>query len=161
MPLKDLLERRGLYIGEGKNHEDEPFRGHFLLAPILGGRGVDIRFTAEGKDGTLYHSERTLIAPLPDGTLGLFCLTTNTTGLLQHREVACEAPEGSARSLCFQHGELEDRAIFREQVTLDLFENGDIGYRFAWGLPEGDFAPRSAARLIRQRGPQPRSPSSP
>jgi hypothetical protein len=33
------------------------------------------------------------------------------------------------------------------EIAIDLHPGGDLGYRFAWGLPGGEFAPRSGVRM--------------
>ncbi len=61
--LSQLNEMLGTYIGEGINHEGQPFVGRFELQSLLGGRGFQVKFSATGKDGTLYHKEESTIAP--------------------------------------------------------------------------------------------------
>ena len=68
--------------------------------------------------------------------------------MLEHR-FATEENGGEKTTLVFRYGDLEKRSTFREEVRIDLFEGGDLGYRYAWGMPEGEFRDRSRVRMRR------------
>ena len=79
-----LSKTIGYYQGEGINHEGQPFVGSFSLQPLLDGRGFSIKFTATGKDGTVYHKEESTIALSLNEKLTLWNLNTNMPGLTPH-----------------------------------------------------------------------------
>lgn len=147
--MKDVIEaliaRRGTFVGEGVNHDGQPFTGRLKLAPVVDGAGLSLEFTARGEGGEVYHRERSTLAPGPDGALTLWSLSNNAPGLLAlplRRDVP-----GEARALVFGVGDPDDGDAFRMEVTLELQPGGQLGYRFAWGLPGGEFAPRSGLTL--------------
>lgn len=137
----------GTYRGHGSNHENEAFAGTFKLEPILAGRGFQVRFLATAADGTLFHAEHSLIAPDEQGTLCLWNFNSNAPGMLCHRLEAIRQKDGLQAS--FVYGKLEDGASFRERVTLTINDDGSLRYAYAWGMPGGDFAERSALTLRR------------
>ncbi len=50
-------------------------------------------------------------------------------------------------SLVYGLGDRGDPTVVRIEVTLDLWPDGDITYRFAWGMPGGELKLRSAVRM--------------
>lgn len=60
--LHKLVEFCGTYRGKGINHENEDFIGEIIIASILDGKGIEILYEALGKDKTVFHKEKTLIA---------------------------------------------------------------------------------------------------
>jgi len=147
--ITNLNFRKGEYEGQGINHEGQPFVGRLSLKPAVQDRGVSITFTATGFDGTIFHQEQSLISMNMAEKLCLWNLNTNVPGLLEHsyrREENLDA--GS--SYVFGFGETENRNSFREEIGIDLWNNGEISYRYLWGMPSGDFAPRSSVRMKRK-----------
>ncbi|HHO50203.1 MAG TPA: hypothetical protein ENK18_04845 [Deltaproteobacteria bacterium] len=145
--LDRLLTRVGRYGGHGINHEDQPFHGELCLEAILDGGGIALSFRAVGIDGTLYHEERGWIAPDEGGALALWSLSTEGPGVRRHLRRHGVAPEGVETSLIFGLGDRTDASVLRVELALDLWPDGDIGYRSAWGLPHGAFEPRSSVRM--------------
>lgn len=145
--LSALARRIGHYGGHGINHHDEPFYGELFLEELFDGSGLSIRFTALGIDGTLLHDERTWIATSPDGELALWTISTNAGTVLRHDLTADRDAEDMERVLVFRLGEPSDRSILRNQVTLELFADGRLGYRYAWGRPGEAFADRSSVAM--------------
>ena len=45
----------------------------------------------------------------------------------------------------FAFGERSRTHEFREEITVELYPNGSIGYKYAWGMSGGSFADRSGA----------------
>ncbi|MGE3683775.1 MAG: hypothetical protein AB7G93_18810 [Bdellovibrionales bacterium] len=82
--LSQLNQMVGIYAGEGINHEGKPFTGRLELQPLLGGRGFQLKFSATGKDGRVYHREESMIAPSIQEQLTLWNFNTNTPGLVPH-----------------------------------------------------------------------------
>ncbi|MBX3033570.1 MAG: VOC family protein [Bdellovibrionaceae bacterium] len=141
-----LIARKGEYEGQGINHEGQPFTGGLSLMPAVKGSGASIAFTATGADGTVYHHEQSLIALNMADSLCLWNLNTNTPGLVEHGYRREENLDGGL-SYVFGFGEPEVRNSFREEIGIDLWKNGEISYRYSWGMPGGDFQPRSSVRM--------------
>lgn len=147
--LEALKKATGRYQGEGINHEGQPFTGRLILQPILDGRGFSISFSANGVDGTLYHKEESTIAPAIHETLTLWNFNTNTPGLVAHDLRATQSKSGALHSFVFGFNQPADTQTFREEVAIDLWENGDLSYTYSWGLPGGEFKERSGVRMSR------------
>ena len=147
--LAPLLARLGSYGGHGINHEDQPFYGELALAPILGDRGVALSFRAVGIDGTLYHEEAGWIARDAAGQLSLWSLHRHSGQVLHHELRYGAPPRDTEATLVFGHGDRNEIDTMRIEVALDLYADGAVGYRFAWGLPSETFAPRSSVRMDR------------
>lgn len=145
--LANLRAHTGYYFGEGLNHEGQPFRGEFVLEALVDERGLSILFVASGSNGQVFHKEHSTIAPSIEGRLSLWSLNSNTPSLLQHDLVRSMPEQGAQATYVFGFGDIKNQNSFREEVAIDLFENGDVGYRYSWGLPNAEFAPRSGLRL--------------
>jgi hypothetical protein len=145
--LRRLKECCGDYRGTGLNHEQQKFDATFTLEPLIGGKGFAIRFKATSEKGVVYHEEHSVIAQTIDGTLGLWNLNSNVPALLAHSFRRAEKSNEGGQHWVFGIGTPNDRESFREEITLELFPDGDVGYRYAWGMPGGDFGPRSGVRM--------------
>lgn len=149
--IAELVERAGTYRGEGINHDRQPFVGTLTLRAVAGVPGVALEFMARGEGGEVFHAEHTLIGPGEGGRPTLVTLGSNGGGLLV-LPLRREEAEADTRTLVFGVGDPADRAAFRMEVAVDLHPDGALGYRYSWGLPDGDFAPRSGLRLVRAAG---------
>lgn len=138
--------RAGRYMGEGVNHEGQPFNGALELRSLLGQRAFGLSFSARGAGGEDYHQEETILGPGPQGELCLVSVNTNDPLLRTYALVRDETHE-ETRRLVFGWGRPEERETFRCQISLEVYPNGDLGYRYAWGLPGGGFADRSGVRM--------------
>ena len=137
--LRLLCERQGEYAGEGINHEDEPFHGRLRLTSVAEGAGILLAFEATSLDAQIcFHTEHTLIARDDAGSLVLWNLGSNLRFLAPHKLSAAE-PE---KRYVFGYGDPAGEG-FAEEITL-TFEEGTIGYWFAWGHPGSPFGPRSS-----------------
>ena len=136
----------GTYIGLGDNHEGEAFTGRLVVTPVVGGLAVRLAFRATGDDGTVFHEEETLVTGSQAGPV-LFTVSSNLGGGLLHESRSPAEPVSGATTLVFGAGDRDDPGSFREEIAIDLHDDGSMGYRFAWGLPGGDFADRSAVRM--------------
>jgi hypothetical protein len=101
-----------------------------------------------GRDGTVYHAEESVIAEDRDGTLELHVVSTNQPGGIVLPFLGETAGEGRT-TLTFRVGEPRAVDTFREAVSFDLWDDGSLSHRYAWGLPGGDYADRSGARMHR------------
>jgi len=148
----DTLKKfAGAYEGEGTNHEGQLFNGRFSLQPILNGRGFSIKFSANGKDGTLYHEEESTIAPSMNEKLTLWNFNTNTPGLLAHELRNAPTKSDAVESFVFGFNEPSNTQAFREEVAIDTWSNGDVSYTYSWGMPGGEFKERSGVRMSRKK----------
>jgi hypothetical protein len=148
MSIFERLERFvGKYSGEGLNHEGQPFIGEFSLSKSIS--SYCVHFKANGLNGDLYHEEQTTIALQPNQKPALWSVNTNNPMMLQH-ELRRELQESEMLKIVFGFGDLNIAQSFREEITLELHSNGDIGYRYSWGMPGGEFRERSGVRLIKQ-----------
>lgn len=146
--LQALLARAGSYRGEGTNHEQQTFIGRFDLRSVVEDRGVCIEFTATGvDDDEVYHREFTLVAPGADSTLDMVTLSNNAPSTLTLELRRAGEEEGSERTIVFGIGAPEASDTLRMEVALDLWPGGELTYRFSWGLPGGEYAPRSSVRM--------------
>lgn len=144
----DLLDalRSGRYMGEGVNHENQPFTGTLELRSVLGGLAWAFAFSAAGAGGAAFHEEESLLAASPSGAPCLVSVSTNDP-LVRTYDLRRDETEGEVRRLTFGWGQPEAKTTYRCQITLELYPNDDLGYRFAWGMPGEAFAERSGVRL--------------
>lgn len=147
--LNQLSAATGFYTGEGINHEGQPFLGSLSLLPILDGRGFSLKFTATGKDGTVYHKEESTIAPSMSEAMTLWNFNSNTPGLLAHELRKTPAKAKAKASYVFGFNKPEEINAFREEVAVDIWENGELSYTYSWGMPGGEFKERSGVRMTR------------
>lgn len=148
--LRQILAATGSYGGEGLNHENQKFRAQFSIEPLLGGRAARIHYKATGlDDGQVYHEEISIIAPTLDEKLVLQNLNTNMPGITTHLFTKRQAELGAKEGFVFNFNDSTDERQFREEICLSLYANGDLGYRYSWGLPGSDFGFRSSVRLKR------------
>ena len=145
--LSELNKFIGHYKGDGINHEKQAFKGLFCLTPLLDKKGFEIKFKAVGNDGTIYHEEKSLIAPSMDEKLCLWNFNSNTPGLVPHELKNTESRNGSLMTFVFGFNDTNDKNAFREEVSLDLWESGEVSYTYSWGLPGGDFQERSGVKM--------------
>ena len=145
--ISTLLSYQGQYRGTGINHDNQEFTGELHLSPIIDSKGVELRFVATGNDGTIYHQEKTLIAPNESESISLWTLNNNVPHLYEHKIKDTDTVDGASHTLMFVHNNPEDSSQFRETISIDLWPNGDLSYSYAWGLLGGDFQDRSGLRM--------------
>jgi hypothetical protein len=150
----DLLRGRlGSYRGGGRNHLDEDFSAELTLAAAGGDAGILLTFTAIADagqttaQGTVLHTEHSLIAAAVGGGVVLAQLGSNGGSLLVH-ELRRAHTEDGAGMLVFGYGQ-PDVDSFAEELTLSIGAPGELGYAFAWGHPGDAFGPRSSAKLLK------------
>jgi len=145
--IGELCKREGRYLGRGINHDKENFEGEFVVNPIINGHGVEIEFKATGDDGTVYHTEKTTLALSHDDKPYLWSINSNAPYVFQHELRRNEKFDGNNTKLIFGFNDSDNKDIFREEIQLELYENGEIGYHYYWGMPGGDFAYRSGLKM--------------
>lgn len=151
--LSELNEMVGTYSGDGINHEGQPFAGLLQIESLLDGRGFNVKFTATGKDGKVYHKEVSTIAPSIQDKLTLWNFNTNTPGLVPHELRKSDAKADAQLSLVFGFNPSSDKSIFREEVALDIWDKNSLSYTYSWGLPGGEFQERSGVRMTKTTAP--------
>ena len=149
--LNQLSTAIGNYSGEGINHDGEKFVSKFSLKEIIGGRGFLLKTSATGMDGTIYHEEESTIAPDIAETLTLWNFNSNTPGLLAHQLRASAPKQDAKASLVFRFGDPNNTNSFREEIVIDIWNNGDLSYTYFWGMPGGEFKERSGSRMIKNK----------
>lgn len=157
--LRPLVERAGRYAGHGIDHQHQPFHGELAVQP-LSPFAVKLWFRAVGIDGTVYREEHSWIARDEDGRLSLWLIDLSEPGddepsadepsagrCLQHTLRFGAPPEGTLASLVFGRGSWAEEDQYRAEIALDLWPDGAVSYRRAWGLPQQAYAPRLAVRM--------------
>jgi hypothetical protein len=137
----------GKFTGKGVNHEGQALNGTFWCTKVLGGSGVGFTFHAVGKDGTVYHSESSLLGKTFQGKLALWVMSSNHPGVIERRLVSSEPLEGSGFIWTFGYGNKDDRMSFREEIRIEVHPDESVKYTYFWGIPGGDFAERSWALM--------------
>ena len=89
------------------------------------------------------------IAPTLGEKLVMNNLNTNMPGMCPHVFKSRRAELGAKDGLVFAHNDPGQTDLFREEICLAFYANGDLSYRYSWGMQGGDFGFRSSARLKR------------
>ncbi|MCX7877053.1 MAG: hypothetical protein N2510_00260 [Ignavibacteria bacterium] len=159
--IQILTERAGNYMGKGVNHENKEFKGNLELKPIIDNKGILLKYLAVGTEGTefkkdstlynvetvLYNEEVTLICRDNNNEICLWTLNNNI-GTLQKFELRRFRHVSKNRMIIiFGYGDKEDNQIFREEITVELWENGDLSYNYSWGESGGHYISRSTVRM--------------
>lgn len=143
----ELLEKFvGYYHGKGVNHEKQNFSHNFSIESLSSSKTLEISATAVGDNGEVYHSEKSWIGFDLTGALVLYVTSNNHPGITPHNFYRIDET-ADCKNVVFRFGNPDDRHSFREEITLSLFSDGSLTHRYAWGLPGGDFEPRSSARV--------------
>ena len=145
-PITRLIARQGTYTGTGLDHEGQEFHATLRLSAPCERKGVALDFRAVTSDGLVTHEERSLLSRTIRDDIALWVMSTNHPGVVEH-QLAAEETGDECSTLRFSFGAQDDRQAFREIVSLDLWRNGDVGYRYAWAMPGQDMAERSGARM--------------
>ncbi len=128
----------GRYEGPGSGVESGPFTGVMDIRSVLDGMAAELTYTATAPDGTVLHSEHTLLAFemwSGEATLYVMCAELNGVG---------ELPQSTDTT--FNNGRGENG--FELQIEIDLDET-DITYVWSWGRPGDELAEQSKATLKR------------
>jgi hypothetical protein len=151
--LTDLVARIGTYGGHGINHADQPFHGELRLTGLPGGIGVDLELRATGIDGTEYQVERGWVAPDEYGDVVLWHASTGVPHIGKLALLRSFPSDGADRVLVFCSG--EDAAVFRAEISVELWPDGSMGVRQRWAQPGADWVTRAEVRCrpVRQQAP--------
>ena len=144
--VKRLMSLDQVFRGEGFNHEQERFAAQLRIEPIVDGRALLLRFQAMLLDGSIAHEECTLLGAGPDGNLCLWPVMSELPTVLPHMHQPTAAVGGGR--FTFASGLRGDLSCFREEITIELGEDGSLTYSHAWGMPGEAIAPRSSVCML-------------
>jgi len=145
--LRLLSARAGQFRGGGADADGAQFGAALTVSAVAGGAAVALTVTETDPAGRSRYGEHGVLAAGEDGTLR-YCAVSS--GAPFHRVFALRrtgSADGRALAVFGWGGPPELTAGFREEVTLLVYADGDIGLGWAYGVPGEPFAPRSAARL--------------
>jgi len=156
-PLEILLSCKGIYTGLGVNHEDVQFRGLLEIIPVVNDKGVNIKYRAVGIHGNefddldnlfssetvLFNEEHTLIAYNNHNKLCLWTLNYNVPTVCVFKLRRFRRIPGNKTIFIFGFGERSDEKIFREEISIEIWDAGNIAYNYYWGEAGGHFLSRS------------------
>jgi hypothetical protein len=143
----DLLQQSvGAYCGRGVNHEGQHFTGKLTLESAIEGKMLALKSSATGDQGEVFHEEASFLGRDLSGALQLFVASNNHPAIVAHAFHRIEEKDG-AKSVIFRFGHPENRESFREEITIAIHGDGSLTHHYAWGMPGGDFAPRSGSRM--------------
>ncbi len=143
-----LAECVGHYRGKGINHEQQPFDGQLTLEAGIAGKSFALRSSAQGESGEIFHEELSLVSFDFGQNLLLTVTSNNHPATVVHTLNRIEE-HSEYKALVFRFGDVENRDSFREEIFFRLYLDGSVEHFYAWGMPGGDFAPRSGARMYR------------
>jgi hypothetical protein len=159
--LEILVKHEGTYTGFGKDQDEKEFKGSLEMSNVAGNKGVLIRYRAIGVEGNefnksttlfnrdtvLFNEETTIICYDNQNKLSLWTLN-NKIGTMTKFDFRRYRQVSSKHSLfIFGFGAQEDNNVFREEITIELWENQDISYNYSWGEAGGHFLSRSVIRM--------------
>lgn len=160
--LLDVLTiREGRYEGIGKNHEEKQFKGMLHLSSIVNNKGIAFKYKAVGIEGNefnnlkalyneetvLYNEEHTIICNDNENKLALWTLNNNIGTLARFELRRFRQISPNHTLFIFGFGDPEDNNIFREEISIELWNNGDLSYNYSWGEAGGLFLVRSTVRM--------------
>jgi hypothetical protein len=148
--MKQLLEmlssRAGVYEGIGLNDHHQ-FNGRIEIIPVVGDYGININYKAEGIDNDVFQIEHNIIALNNENKITLYTLNNKFNTMLMFEFRHHKRIHGEKDILIFGFGDATDKFIFREEISIELWDNGNISYNYFWGHPTGDFLARSNIML--------------
>ena len=144
-----LVESIGNYSGRGLNHEKQNFNGNLTLKFGFPKKSLLLASSATGDSGEIFHSESSLIGFDIGGALVLYVASNNHPAITPHLFNRIDKGSSGEIKIVFRFGDLQDRNSFREEINFNIFPDGSIEHLYSWGLPGGDFEPRSGAKMSR------------
>ncbi len=156
-----LRKYEGNYRGIGYNHEEKKFRGRLNIKPVVNNKGIYIHYTAIGthgdylnkqatlysKETAIYNEEHNTIALDHENNLKLWNLNSNLGTMITFDFRGMKYITNQKHVIIFGYGKIEDNTNFREEITFELWDNGDIGYNYTWGEPKGTFLAHSSVTM--------------
>jgi hypothetical protein len=145
--LAALMSGPRRFAGAGVNHEGEDFGADLELRPLAGSAALMLHYVATRADGVRVHSEDCLLGRDEADRLCLWPVMEELPHVLPHRLTHLDSTAAGGIRAVFAFGNTEERAGFREEISIERKPSGALVYAHAWGLPGGDFAPRSRCEL--------------
>lgn len=159
--LSLLIKFEGSYRGFGINNENKKFRGKLTIKPIVGNKGVYIHYTAIGteavnlnkptnlytKETAVYNEEHITIARDHENNLKMWSLNSNLGTMIIFDFRGMKYIAKQKHVLIFGYGTIEDNTMFREEITIELWDSGEIGYNYSWAEPRGLLLSRASVTL--------------
>lgn len=159
--LELLTKREGKYVGIGVNHEKKDFKGILEVKSVVNHKGVSFRYKAIGMAGTefnkdtvlyneetvLYNEEYTIICYDNENKLALWTLNNNIGTMVRFDLRRYRQVSPKHILFIFGYGDPDDNNIFREEITIELWDNDDLSYNYSWGEAGGHFLSRSSVRM--------------
>jgi len=143
---RKFSQLEGLFIGTGTNHEGQRFTGTFEAKVAGSGAGLTFTFDAVGDNGSVFHTESSLIGKTFQGTLGLWVVSSNHPAVFERTLQAKALESTDSFTWLFAYGDKNDRNSFREEIKIESTASS-IRYVYSWGMPGGDFTERSGALM--------------
>jgi hypothetical protein len=135
------------FRGEGVNHDNEAFSGSLKVQPLEEGRAVLLSYVATLPSGEVVHSESTLLGTGQDGKLCLWPVMSELPVVVPHVALPPQDAAPGELVVVFASAPREQRDAFREEITIQILAQGSLVYAHAWGLPGGEFEPRSSCLM--------------
>jgi hypothetical protein len=159
--MEVLSSRTGHYTGVGITHENKEFEGELELNRIVNGKGLLLKYKSIGitgtefnkhenlynKDTKLYSEEHTIIAYDSKNHISLWTLSSNINTFIKFDLKRYRQAPANRHLFIFGFGKHSDFSIYREEITIELWENGDLSYNYAWGEAGGHFVSHSTIRM--------------
>lgn len=142
-----LFNLNGHFLGEGINHEGQPFKAKFSVTARPTTTGLTFTFEAFGNDGTNFHKESSLLGPNFKRSISLWVCSSNHPAIFE-RELRQERKTENGTEYVFGFGNKEDKGNFREEILIEV-QSSKIRYIYFWGMPGGDFAERSGCLMTK------------
>ena len=142
-----LAESVGEYSGLGVNHEKQNFTGNLNLKFDFENKSLALALSATGDKGEVFHNEHSLLGFDVTGALVLYVVSNNHPAIVPHIFNRIETGPDGEQKIVFRFGNLEDKNSFREEININLFKDKSIEHFYSWGMPGGNFEPRSGSKM--------------
>ena len=136
------------FHGKGVNEEKEAFVGELRVTTLEGGRAVLLSYVATLDNGTVVHTESSLLGTGPYGKLCLWPVMSEIPVVLPHPEVPTEVRAEAELKAVFGSGPRNEITSFREEIAIQVNPDRSLVYAHAWGLPGGAFEDRSSCHMV-------------
>lgn len=144
---KLLLEAVGEYSGKGVNHEKQDFNSKLSLKVGTPDKLLLLSSIATGQSEEVFHTENSFIGFDITGSLFLYVVSNNHPAITPHKFDRIENTKDGEKKIVFRFGDLLDRNSFREEINFNIFDDGSLEHFYSWGMPNGDFEPRSGSKM--------------
>jgi hypothetical protein len=145
-----LTESVGDYAGRGINHEKQNFNGALNLRFDFENKSLSLVLSATGDKGEVFHAERSWLGFDISGSLVLYVVSNNHPAITPHLFDRLETGTDGEKRIVFRFGDVQDKNTFREEINLNIFSDKSIEHFYSWGLPGGNFEPRSGSRMYKK-----------